>query len=453
MHYRVATRKGQPPGPHNHRLLGNARDIQRDPNGFNLSMLQSYGNVVAVRFLLWPTFMIFHPQDIKHVLQENYRNYSKDTYLMQFIKPVLGQGLLTNDGQSWLHQRRLMQPAFHRQHLATFGTMMTTATLAMLERWQHATGQDQPLDMAQEMTRLTMRIVGQALFSIDLGDETQHIGQTFMTLMKLYADYLYNPIPPLGIPSPRNRRIQQTIRALDEVVYGIITAHRREYADQVDLLSLLLSARDAETGEEMSDRQVRDEVMTLLLAGHETTANALSWAWYLLSQHPEVEARLHTELEQVLGGQVPTVEHLPRLPYTRMVLEETMRLYPPAIGFNRKALADDEVGGYTVPARTLIWLSPYATHRHPDFWENPEVFDPERFSPERSTGRQHFAYFPFGGGPRLCIGSNFAMMEAQLILATVAQRYRLRLMPGHHVEPEVLLTMRPRNGLPMLLQV
>ena len=453
MHYRVATRKGQPPGPHNHRLLGNARDIQRDPNGFNLSMLQSYGNVVAVRFLLWPTFMIFHPQDIKHVLQENYRNYSKDTYLMQFIKPVLGQGLLTNDGQSWLHQRRLMQPAFHRQHLATFGTMMTTATLAMLERWQHATGQDQPLDMAQEMTRLTMRIVGQALFSIDLGDETQHIGQTFMTLMKLYADYLYNPIPPLGIPSPRNRRIQQTIRALDEVVYGIITAHRREYADQVDLLSLLLSARDAETGEEMSDRQVRDEVMTLLLAGHETTANALSWAWYLLSQHPEVEARLHTELEQVLGGQVPTVEHLSRLPYTRMVLEETMRLYPPAIGFNRKALANDEVGGYTVPARTLIWLSPYATHRHPDFWENPEVFDPERFSPERSTGRQHFAYFPFGGGPRLCIGSNFAMMEAQLILATVAQRYRLRLMPGHRVEPEVLLTMRPRNGLPMLLQV
>lgn len=453
MHYRVATRKGQPPGPHNHRLLGNARDIQRDPNGFNLSMLQSYGNVVAVRFLLWPTFMIFHPQDIKYVLQENYRNYSKDTYLMQFLKPVLGQGLLTNDGQSWLHQRRLMQPAFHRQHLATFGTMMTTATLAMLERWQHATGQDQPLDMAQEMTRLTMRIVGQALFSIDLGDETQHIGQTFMTLMKLYADYLYNPIPPLGIPSPRNRRIQQTIRALDEVVYGIITAHRREYADQVDLLSLLLSARDAETGEEMSDRQVRDEVMTLLLAGHETTANALSWAWYLLSQHPEVEARLHTELEQVLGGQVPTVEHLPRLPYTRMVLEETMRLYPPAIGFNRKALADDEVGGYTVPARTLIWLSPYATHRHPDFWENPEVFDPERFSPERSTGRQHFAYFPFGGGPRLCIGSNFAMMEAQLILATIAQRYRLRLMPGHRVEPEVLLTMRPRNGLPMLLQV
>ena len=453
MHYRVATRKGQPPGPHNHRLLGNARDIQRDPNGFNLSMLQSYGNVVAVRFLLWPTFMIFHPQDIKHVLQENYRNYSKDTYLMQFIKPVLGQGLLTNDGQSWLHQRRLMQPAFHRQHLATFGTMMTTATLAMLERWQHATGQDQPLDMAQEMTRLTMRIVGQALFSIDLGDETQHIGQTFMTLMKLYADYLYNPIPPLGIPSPRNRRIQQTIRALDEVVYGIITAHRREYADQVDLLSLLLSARDAETGEEMSDRQVRDEVMTLLLAGHETTANALSWAWYLLSQHPEVEARLHTELEQVLGGQVPTVEHLPRLSYTHMVLEETMRLYPPAIGFNRKALANDEVGGYTVPARTLIWLSPYATHRHPDFWENPEVFDPERFSPERSTGRQHFAYFPFGGGPRLCIGSNFAMMEAQLILAPIAQRYRLRLMPGQRVEPEVLLTMRPRNGLPMLLQV
>jgi cytochrome P450 len=199
----------------------------------------------------------------------------------------------------------------------------------------------------------------------------------------------------------------------------------------------------------MNDRQVRDEVMTLLLAGHETTSNALSWTWYLLSQHPDAESRLHAELEQVLGGRTPTVEDLPRLAYTRMVLEETLRLYPPAVGFNRKALADDEVGGYVVPANTLIWLSPYTTHRHPEFWEHPDVFDPERFSPERSAGRPHFAHFPFGGGPRLCIGSNFAMMEAQLILATTVQRYRLRLLPGYQVEPQVLLTMRPRNGLPM----
>jgi len=440
----------RPPGPHENWLLGSARAIQRDPLGFNMSMFQRYGNVVATHFLIWPTYMIFHPQDVKHVLQENHRNYSKDTYLFHFLRPLLGQGLFTNDGQSWLHQRRLMQPAFHRKQLAIFGTLMTDATGAMLERWQDAATREQPLDVSTEMMRLTLRVVGQALFSIDLSDEADTVGQAFTALMTPFTDYIYHPVPPLGFPTPRNRRIQKSIRTLDGVVQEIIT-ERRQGDDKGDLLSMLLLARDEETGEGMNDRQVRDEVMTLLLAGHETTSNALTWTWYLLSQHPDTESRLHAELEQVLGGRIPTVEDLPRLPYTHMVLEEALRLYPPAVGFNRKALADDEVGGYVVPANTLIWLSPYTTHRHPDFWENPEVFDPERFSPEGSAGRPHFAHFPFGGGPRQCIGSNFAMMEAQLILATIAQRYRLRLLPDHQVEPQVLLTMRPRNGLPMTL--
>jgi cytochrome P450 len=444
-------RQKRPPGPYENWLLGSARTIQHDPLGFNLSMFQRYGNVVAIRFLIWPTYMIFHPQDVKHVLQENHRNYSKDTYLIHFLRPLLGQGLLTNDGQSWLHQRRLMQPAFHRKQLTTFGALLTGATRAMLERWQDAATRDQPLDVSTEMMRLTLRVVGQALFSIDLSDETDTVGQAFTALITSISDYIYNPVPPLNFPTPRNRRIQQSIRTLDGVVQDIITEHRRLDADKGDLLSMLLLARDEETGEGMNDRQVRDEVMTLLLAGHETTSNALTWTWYLLSQHPDAESRLHAELEQVLGGRIPTVEDLPRLPYTRMVLEEALRLYPPAVGFNRKALADDEVGGYFVPANTLIWLSPYMTHRHPDYWEHPEVFDPERFSPERSTGRPHFAYFPFGGGPRLCIGSNFAMMEAQLVLATIAQRYQLRLVPDHQVEPQVLLSLRPRNGLPMSL--
>jgi cytochrome P450 len=443
-------RQKRPPGPHENWLLGSARTIQRDPLGFTMSMFQRYGNVVAVRFLIWPTYMIFHPHDVKHVLQENHLNYSKDTYLIHFLRPLLGQGLFTNDGQSWLHQRRLMQPAFHRKQLATFGALMTDATGSMLEHWQDAATRDQPLDVSTEMMRLTLRVVGQALFSIDLSNEADTVGQAFTALMTPFTDYIYNPLPPLGFPTPRNLRIQQSIRTLDGVVQDIIT-ERRQGDHKGDLLSMLLLARDEETGEGMNDRQVRDEVMTLLLAGHETTSNALSWTWYLLSQHPDAESRLHTELEQVLGGRIPAVEDLPRLPYTRMVLEEALRLYPPAVGFNRKALAEDEVGGYVVPANTLIWLSPYTTHRHPDFWENPEVFDPERFSPERSAGRPHFAHFPFGGGPRLCIGSNFAMMEAQLILATIAQRYQLRLLPGHQVEPQVLLTMRPRNGLPMTL--
>jgi cytochrome P450 len=413
-------------------------------------MYQRYGNVVAIRFLIWPTYMIFHPRDVKHVLQENHRNYSKDTYLIRFLRPLLGRGLFSNDGQSWLHQRRLMQPAFHRKQLATFGRLMTGATGSMLERWQHTAG-NQTLDVAEEMVRLTLQIVSQALFSIDLSDETDTVGQAFTALMVPFMDYIYHPVPPLGFPTKRNRRIQHFIRTLDRVVQEIITEHRRLGAGKDDLLSTLLEARDEETGEQMNDRQVRDEVMTLLLAGHETTSNALSWTWYLLSQHPDAERCLHAELEQVLGGRTPTVEDLPRLTYTRMVLDETLRLYPPAVGFNRKALADDEVGGYVVPANTLIWLSPYITHRHPDFWENPDVFDPERFSPERSAGRPHFAHYPFGGGPRLCIGNHFAMMEAQLVLATIAQRYRLRLVPNHQVEPQALLTLRPRNGLPMTI--
>jgi cytochrome P450 len=440
----------RPPGPPENWLLGSARAIQRDPLGFNMSLFQRYGNVAAIRFLIWPTYMIFEPHDVKHVLQENHRNYSKETYLTRFLRPLFGLGLFTNDGQSWLHQRRLMQPAFHRKQLATFGKLMTGATESLLERWQNA-AHGRPLDVAAEMMRLTLQIVGQALFSIDLSDETETVGQAFTALTASISDYIFNPFPPLGFPTPRNRRIQQSIRMLDAVVQDIITEHRRLSVDKGDLLSMLLLARDEETGEGMNDRQVRDEVMTLLLAGHETTSNALTWTWYLLSQHPDAESRLHAELEQVLGGRIPTVEDLPGLLSTRMVLEETLRLYPPVVGFNRKALADDEVGGYVVPANTLIWLSPYVTHRHPDFWENPDVFDPERFSPQRSAGRPHFAHFPFGGGPRQCIGNNFALLEAQLILATIAQRYRLRLLPGHQVEPQVLLTMRPRNGLPMTL--
>src|SRR6266487_653557 len=266
----------RPPGPHEHWLLGSAHHIQSDPIGFNMSMMQRYGDVVSIRFLFWPTYIIFHPNDVKHVLQENHRNYNKDTYLMKFLKPLLGQGLLTNDGQSWLHQRRLMQPAFHRKQLSAFGSLMTTATVDMQERWQSFVRDDQSVDVAVEMMRLTLRIVGQALFSIDLSNEASTVGQAFTALMTPFTDYIYNPLPPLGFPTPRNRRIQQSIRMLDGVVQDIIT-ERRQGDHKGDLLSMLLLARDEETGEGMNDRQVRDEVMTLLLAGHETTSNALSW--------------------------------------------------------------------------------------------------------------------------------------------------------------------------------
>jgi cytochrome P450 len=414
-------------------------------------MTQQYGDIVRIRILFWPAYLVNHPDGVKRVLQENQRNYHKDLYPYKILKPLLGQGLVTNDGESWLQQRRLMQPAFHRKRLAVFGTLMTGATVTMLDQWQRFAERDQPLDVAAEMLRLTLRIAGQALFNIDLSDETLSVGQAVATVNKLLSEYLSAPFPPLTIPTPRSRRLLAARRTLDQVVHDVITQRRQQNTDTGDLLSMLLLARDEETGQWMNDQQVRDEVMTLLIAGHETVATALTWTWYLLSQHPEVERRLHNELDEVLGGHLPTVDHLARLSYTRMVTEEVLRLYPPAWIFGRKAIADDEIGGYIIPANSTIVLSPYMTHRHPAVWEHPEVFDPERFAPERSAGRPHYAYFPFGGGPRMCIGNNFALMEMQLILATVAQRYRLHLFPDYPVEPEALLSLRLRYGLPMML--
>jgi cytochrome P450 len=447
----VATNRTTAPHLSNHALLGSASPMHRDPLGFLLDT-RRYGDVVGMRFVFSPAYVIYHPDDVKHVLQENHFNYNKDLFTYHVLRPVVGNGLLTNDGDSWLHQRRLIQPAFHRKRLATYATLMGEATESMLSSWQMHENSDEPLDIAEEMMHLTLRIVGQALFSLDLSQETSTVGQAVTTLVKLMGDYVYAPFPPISVPTPRNRHMQAAIHELNTVVSNIIKQRRELNTDTGDLLSMLLSARDEETGEGMSDQQARDEVMTLLLAGHETTANTLIWTWYLLSQHPEVESRLHSELATVLGGSAPTVEQLPELTYTSMVLQEVLRLYPPAWIISRKAIADDELRGYHIPKGSMVIISPYATHRHPDFWEQPEVFDPERFTPERVAARPHYAHFPFGGGPRLCIGSNFAVMEAQLILATVASRYQLRLMPEHPVVPEAKITLRPRYGMPMTVQ-
>jgi cytochrome P450 len=419
-----------------------------------IQQLQRYGDIVRFRLLTWPAFALFHPDHLKYVLQDNHRNYNKQFPMMETVRPLFGNGLFTNDGVSWLHQRRLMQPSFHQKRIAGFGTIMTDATLGMLERWREAGSE--PLDIPVEMMRLTLRVAGLALFNLDLSNELDTVGRTFSTMIPLLSKYTFVPFPPLWVPTPRNRRLQSGLETLNKVVYGIIAERRKRAGDPSceaeDLLSMLLAAQDEETGEGMSDQQVRDEVMTLLLAGYETTSAALTWIWYFLSQHPEVEQRLHDELETVLGSLTPTVDRLGELSYTRMVIQEVMRIYPPAFGFTRHTGADDEIGGYDVPANSTIFLTTYYTHRHPLFWEEPEKFDPERFTPERSVGRPRFAYAPFGGGPRQCIGNTFAMMEAQLVLATVAQRYRLCLVPGHPVEPQVLLTVRPRYGLPMTLQ-
>jgi enediyne biosynthesis protein E7 len=441
-----------PPGPPWSTAVQNTFSFLRHALDFLLEMRERYGDVVSVPTLVGPFTLIFHPDGVRHVLQENHRNYNKDVPDYHVLSLVLGNGLLTNDGGSWLKQRRLIQPAFHRERVAAFGTLMTDAALRWTEAWETSRFVDtnKPLDLTQEMSSLTLSIVGNALFGTDLSAETEGVGRALTTVNHLLAKAFYLPWV-LSLPTPQRRRLHAARSALYTVVEQIIRERRRRHETHGDLLEMLLEARDEETGEGMADQQVRDEVLTLLLAGHETTANALSWTFYLLAQHPHIEARLQEEYQRVLNGRPATIEDLPQLPFTRMVVEEAMRLYPPAWGLGRRALGNDEIGGYAIPRGAYVLVFPYVTHRHPAFWERPGAFDPERFSAQLSAGRHRFAYFPFGGGPRLCLGNQFAFYEAQLILATILSRYQLRLLPGTVVTPEPLVTLRPRGDLLMTI--
>jgi cytochrome P450 len=448
-----------PPGPRTLSPLGSMADLMRDGTKFVCDMERMYGDVVKYRVAYMTLYQVNHPDGIHRILQENNRNYSKGEVMLRLLKPIVGNGLFTNEGESWLHQRRLMQPTFHRQHIAAFGEMMVRATLDMCERWEPAAREGAPLDMMTEMSRLTSQIATQALFGTCVTVEANAVGRAITELLEQVSFRFQVPFyPPPPVPTPRNRRYQAALRTLDDAVYGIINTRKRvpvkeQPSEGGDLLSLLMQARDEETGERMSDKQLRDEVITLFIAGHETTAVALAWTWYLLSQHPDVEQHLYDELAGALdGGRPASAADLPNLPYTLMVIEEAMRLYPPAWVTNREAVADDEICGYHIPAKAVVVISPYVMHHHPAYWQDPERFDPERFSPERSKDRPQYAYFPFGGGPRQCIGKFFALMEAQMILATLAQRYRLRMAPGHVVKANAATTLRPLNSLTMMIE-
>jgi len=442
-----------PPGPPWPTAAQNTFSFLRKALDFLLAMRERYGDVVSVPTLVGPFTLIFHPDGVRHVLQENHRNYNKDVPDYHVLSLVLGKGLLTNDGGSWLKQRRLIQPAFHRERVAAFGTLMSETALRWTEAWETGsfieTGR--PLALTQEMSSLTLSIVAEALFGTDLSAENESVGRALTTVNHLLAKGFYLPWI-LSLPTRERRRLHAARSALDTVVEQIIRERRRHRETHGDLLEMLLEARDEETGEGMTDQQVRDEVLTLLLAGQETTANALSWTFSLLAQHPHVEARLQEEYQRVLNGRPAIIEDLPQLPFTRMVVEEAMRLYPPAWGLGRRALGNDEIGDYSIPRGAYVLVFPYVTHRHPAFWERPDEFDPERFSAKLAAERHRFAYFPFGGGPRLCLGNQFALYEAQLILAAILPRYQLRLLPGAVVTPEPLVTLRPRGGLLMTVR-
>jgi cytochrome P450 len=420
--------------------------FRRDAIGLYTGLAREYGDIVAYRLGTQRSVLLNHPEYIRDVLVTQQRHFTKSQAL-QWAKSVLGDGLLTSEGDGHVRQRRLVQPAFSRQHLPQYGAAMVACTVRLRHRWQDGA----TLNLDQEMTRLTLAMAGKLLFDADVEEEASDIGAAVTTIIQLFPRFMLPWSTVLGkMPLPSNRQAAWARHCLDTVIYRLIQERRARAGETDDLLSLLLTAHDAEgDGRGMSDQQLRDEVMTMLLAGHETTAALLTWTWYLLSQHPPVEAQLHAEIDTVLAGRLPTVADMPQLRYTRMVLAEALRLYPPAWVIGRRTTAPYEVGGYVLPPQTNVIMSPYVMHHDARFYPNPEVFDPHRWTPAAAATRPPFTYFPFGAGARQCIGEGFAWMEGILALATLAQQWQLRLVPGHPVALRPLLTLRPKHGMRM----
>jgi cytochrome P450 len=406
-----------------------------------------------VRFKgFWTSFLITDPSHVEYVLQTNSRNYRKGRIYKELI-PSTGEGLFVTDGEVWRRQRRLAQPAFHKSRIEGFARIMTDTTEEMLERWAESSSSGPPLEIDSEMTRLTLGIVSRALMSRDLSDDANVVSGSFEVIREYMMHRLTSFIKlPQNLPLPRNRRFREAVAQADSVIYKLIAGRRKESTDTGDLLSMLMAAVDEETGETMSDKELRDQALTIIGAGYETTTQALVWTWYLLARHPNIEQKLHHEIAEELDGRTPTFDDLPRLGCTLRVFQEAMRLYPPAWMLARTAIEDDEIGGHFVPANSEVLLLMYATQRDPGIWQDPDTFDPDRFLRERMTSIPRYSYFPFGGGPRLCIGNAFALMEAQLVIATVAQRFRLRTVDDSVLQAEPSVTLRPQGGLKMLLE-
>lgn len=437
-----------PPGPNEQGRITNLGRMRRDPIALQWDLTRRYGDVVYFRLFNRHLVLLTHPRDLRHVFQDHYTNYNKQTRGFDVLRSFLANGLLTSEGDFWLRQRRIAQPAFHHDRIAAFAATMTRAATALADRWDAEHGDI--VNLTAEMSRLTLRIVGETLLTTDVSADADRVGHALTTALRRANAALTTVVEiPLWVPTPGNRALRGAFATLDDVVYGLITARRGGEGPDSDLLALLMAARDEETGEGMTDTQLRDEVMTIFLAGHETTAVTLGWVWYLLSKHPTIGTRLRSELSAVLGGRPPTVDDIPRLVYTGRVINETMRLYPPAWAISRCAIEADRIGDYDIPAGSIVLACPYVTHRLPAWWDNPEGFDPDRFEAARSASRPPFAYFPFGGGPRQCIGNTFASMEMTLVVATIAQRYRLDLAPGERPGLTPSITLRPTRPIQM----
>jgi cytochrome P450 len=436
-----------PPGPKSDFIWGHTKLYRSDPLAFERALARDYGDVVALRFGPRRAVLISHPDDIYKVLVHDAGKFRKSVIYRELLSRVLGNGLLTSDGEFWQRQRKLAQPAFHHKRIQAYGEVMTAHAARLLETWQP--GEVRMLN--RDMMRLTLGIVCKTLFNADVSGDADRVARALTAVLELVDDALEAPVfLPEWWPSPRHRQQREAKKILDDVVYGFIRQHRAA-SDTGDLLSMLLAAQ-SESGERMSDRQVRDEAVTLVLAGHETTANLLTWTFILLAQHAEVESRLYAEIERVLRGHPPTVESLRQLEYTALVIKESLRLYPPAPTLGRETLEDIELGGYRIPKGTIVVIPVHVAHHDARWFADPERFDPLRFTKEKEATRPKFAYFPFGGGPRICIGNSFAEMEANLLLAAIAQRYRLRLADAAPIIPKATITLRPGADVRMRLE-
>ena len=439
-----------PPGPPGRWLLGNLLDVGpgQDQLGFLTRSARQYGDLVQLRFGRRLVLLAAHPDLVEQVLQAQHRNFAKG-YFYRILSPLVGDGLLTSEGDFWLRQRRLAQPAFHRARIAAYAETMLAYADEIMADWRVGT----PRDIYEDMTRLTLSVVGKTLFDADLAHEAAPVGAALGTALRELNGQIsgLELLLPGWVPTPSRRRLQAAVRRLDGMVYRLIAERRASGQDRGDLLSALLHAQD-EDGSRMTDRQLRDEAMTIVLAGHETTAIALSWTWLLLAQHPDIEARVREEVQRVVGDRPPQVDDVPRLTLLDAVLREAMRLYPPIVGIGRESTTEVELGGYRLPPGTNVFINLWLIQRDPRFFDRPDAFDPDRWLDGRTRDLPRFAYFPFGGGPRLCIGQSFAMMEATLVLARIISQWRLELLPGRSVSMAAALTLRPIGGPVMVPQ-
>jgi cytochrome P450 len=435
-----------PPGPPPSLIRSLFGGMQQNPLEYFTAMAQKYGDVSGMRIGKFRSLFINHPDLIEDVLVNNSRKYFKGR-ILRANKYLFGEGLLTSEGDFWLRQRRLAQPAFHRARVNAYAATMAEYAEQGVATWRHG----EQRDIHEEMMQLALRIVSKTLFDADVTRDAKEIGKTLDVLLQIAANFGRTILVPLWVPSPRNIRAKLGIKRLERVIYRIIAERRANGRDTGDLLSTLLQAQD-EDGTHMNDRQLRDETITLFLAGHETTANTLAWTWWLLAQNPAVEKKFHEELDGVLGGRVPEVDDLPRLSFLGNVLSESLRLYPTAWGMARLAAEEHEIAGYPVRRGYGVAFAQWVIHRDARWFDAPLEFRPERWDNGLAKQLPRFAYFPFGGGPRQCIGNTFALMEASVVLATVGQKFRFQLVANHKVTPLASITLRPKNGIQVNLE-